>query len=167
MSLKLKPLWRCPKCHERFVTKNIWHSCGKFTIADLFSKSDPKVVKLFRKFARMARACGPVRMIPQKTRAIFQVRVRFAGCYPRKTHLLCGVALARRLESPRIIKIEEFGSHFIGHQFRVYREEELDEEVQNWLCESYKVGSQETLLQSRSSQRGRTVKKAPQKHTGA
>jgi hypothetical protein len=21
------PLWKCPKCGHRFVTKNLWHSC--------------------------------------------------------------------------------------------------------------------------------------------
>ncbi|MGH9972245.1 MAG: hypothetical protein ACREBG_31245 [Pyrinomonadaceae bacterium] len=48
----------------------------------------------------MVRACGPVRTIPQKTRVVFQVRVRFAGCYPRKSHLLCGFALPRRVTIP-------------------------------------------------------------------
>lgn len=94
----------------------------------------------------MVRACGPVRMIPQKTRIVFQARVRFAGCYPRKSHLLCGLALAHRLDTPRIIKIEEYARHFISHQFRVYSKEDLDAEVQGWLRESYDVGAQKWLL---------------------
>ncbi|HKZ78243.1 MAG TPA: hypothetical protein VJ124_07945 [Pyrinomonadaceae bacterium] len=60
---KLRPLWRCPKCGERFVTANMWHACGRYSLASLFAKSDPHVIKLFRKFARMVRNCGPVRMI--------------------------------------------------------------------------------------------------------
>lgn len=27
-----RPLWRCPKCGHRFVTKNMWHSCGRYRI---------------------------------------------------------------------------------------------------------------------------------------
>jgi hypothetical protein len=142
MPSKLKALWRCPKCDERFITENMWHSCGKFSLEALFAKSDPHVLKLFRKFARMVRACGPVRMIPQRTRAVFQVRVRFAGCYPRKSYLLCGVALPRRLEHPRFVRINEYTPHFIGHQFRICSEEELDVEVQSWLRESYELGGQ-------------------------
>lgn len=146
MAMKQRPLWRCPKCGERFVTANIWHACGRFALKDLFARSDPDVLKLFRRFARMVRACGPVRMIPQKSRVVFQVRVRFAGCYPRKSHLICSVALPRRVESPRFIKITKYGAHFIGHQFRIHAEDELDAEVQGWLRESYLVGAQEAAI---------------------
>ena len=142
MARKKRPLWRCPKCGERFVTANIWHSCGKFALEALFARSDPTVIKLFRKFARMVRACGPVRMIPQKTRVVFQVRVRFAGCYPRKSHLICGIALPRTTPHPRFIKITPYTKHFVGHQFRIQHPDELDSEVQAWLRQSYKVGAQ-------------------------
>lgn len=26
-----EPLWTCPSCGARFVTRNMWHSCGEFT----------------------------------------------------------------------------------------------------------------------------------------
>jgi hypothetical protein len=144
---KLKPLWSCPKCGEQFVTKNLWHSCGKFTIKELFAKSEPHVLELFRKFEKMVRACGPAKMIPQKTRAVFQVRMRFAGCYPRKKHLLCTVVLRRNLNAPRISKTDEYAPHCFVHQFRIYSDNELDEEVQRWLCESYDVGLQKHLIE--------------------
>lgn len=108
MPSKLPPLWRCPKCGERFVTKNMWHSCGKYTLEALFARSEPHVFQLFNKFAEMMRACGPVTMIPQKTRVVFQVRVRFGGCYPRKSHLLCTLALPRVDNDPRFFKIEKY-----------------------------------------------------------
>lgn len=144
MTTKQRPLWRCPKCGERFITANMWHTCGRFTLKDLFSRSEPSVQRLFRRFARMVRACGPVRMIPQKSRVVFQVRVRFAGCQPRKSYLVCSVALPRRVENPRFTKITPYGRYFVGHQFHIHRETELDEEVQSWLHESYRVGAQES-----------------------
>lgn len=64
MPSKLPPLWKCPKCGERFVTKNMWHSCGKFTLEELFARSEPHVYQLFNQFAEMMRKCGPVTMIP-------------------------------------------------------------------------------------------------------
>jgi hypothetical protein len=123
----------------------MWHSCGRFSLDALFAKSEPHVPKLFKKFAKMVRACGPVRMIPQKTRAVFQVRVRFAGCYPRKSYLLCAIALPRRRDSPRFVKIVEYTPHFIAHHFRIYSESELDAEVQSWLHEAYDVGAQKIV----------------------
>lgn len=140
--VSLKPLWRCPKCGAKLVTRNMWHSCGKYTLKDLFARSEPNVPKLFHKFAKMVRSCGPVTMIPRKTRVVFLDRVRFAGAYPRKSYLLCGIALPRRVNHPRFIKIETYAPHFHGHLFRVQSAEDLDREVQAWLHESYKVGQQ-------------------------
>ena len=142
MPTKRRPLWRCPKCGERFVTRNLWHSCGKFTLRSLFSKSDPEVAKLFRELTRMVRTCGRARMIPQKTRAVFQVRMRFAGCYPRKSHLICGLVLRRRLEGDRIAKVDQYGPEVFVNQIRIASEDDLDAELQSWLCEAYQVGAQ-------------------------
>lgn len=145
MPPKLPPLWKCPKCGERFVTENMWHSCGKFTLGELFARCEPEVIKLFRKFEKMMRKCGPVTMIPQKTRVVFQVRVRFGGCYPRKSHLICALALPRVDDDARFFKVEKYAGHFIGHYFRVHSEADLDEALQQWMCESYAVGAQKHL----------------------
>lgn len=140
-----KPLWRCPKCGARFVTRKMWHSCGKYITEALFARSEPHVLMLFKKFAKMVRECGPATVIPQKTRAVFMVRVRFAGAYPRKTHLHVGFALARRLKNPRIKRIEEYAPHFIGHMVEVHNEAHLDAELKGWIRESFGVGAQRHL----------------------
>ena len=142
---KLPALWRCPKCGERFVTRNLWHSCGKYTLEELFERSEPHVIKLFRKFAAMVRACGPVRMISQKTRVCFQVRVRFAGAVPRKTYFIANLALPYRAQDPRFTRVDDYAPHWHRHEFPVSRERDLDARVQQWLKESYEVGAQ-TLL---------------------
>jgi hypothetical protein len=147
MPVKLKPLWRCPKCGEQFVTKNLWHSCGKFGVTELFSKSEPHVFELFKKFSQVVRSCGPSKMIPQKTRAVFMVRMRFAACYPRKKYLQCTVVLRRSISTPRIYKTDEYSPQCFVHYFRIYSEQDLDQEVQSWLCESYEVGLQKHLLE--------------------
>lgn len=145
----MRPLWRCPKCGARFVTRNIWHSCGKHTIRELFSVSEPHVLKLFRKFEKMVRSCGPVTMIPQKTRVVFMVRVRFAGAYPRKKYLLFGFALPRKVKHPRLYKYERYAPHFQGHLFKIESPEHLDNRIQHWLKEAYGVGEQRYLRKRR------------------
>ena len=88
---KLPELWTCPKCGAQFISKNLWHSCVKgLKIADLFAKSEPQVLQVFRKFEKLVRACGPVTRIVQKSRVVFMVRVRFTGGYPRKQYFDCG-----------------------------------------------------------------------------
>jgi len=33
------PLWHCPTCGARLVSRNLWHSCGRFTLEALFAGS--------------------------------------------------------------------------------------------------------------------------------
>lgn len=136
------PLWKCPKCGEQFVTANIWHSCGRYSAKDLFAKSEPNVRKAFRKLARMVRAWGPVRMIPQKTRLVFMTRVRFVAVYPRKRSLEIGIELPERHPSPRFHKIESYTKKMHGHYLRIHDESQLDAEVERWLRRSYLLGAQ-------------------------
>jgi hypothetical protein len=142
MSAKQRPLWKCPKCGAQFVTANIWHSCGRYTAKDLFAKSEPNVCAIYRKLARMIRKCGPVRIIPQKTRLVFTTRVRFVAVYPRKSFLEIGIELPERDPHPRFHKVESYTIRMHGHYLRVENESQLDDRVQSWLRKSYLVGLQ-------------------------
>ncbi len=156
-----KRLWRCPECGAKLVTKNMSHSCGRYTLKDLFGKSDPSTYKIFRRVRQMVRACGPCIMIPQKTRVVFMVRVRFIGVYPRKHHLLCSIALPRRSPSARFVQIEEYAPHFMGHFLRINSEDQLDGQVQAWFRESYTVGTQEALRKRYGGQLRRSRRRIP------
>ncbi|NOH02368.1 MAG: hypothetical protein HND47_10670 [Chloroflexi bacterium] len=140
-----KPLWQCPICGEKFTTANQWHSCGKFSLKELFSHSEPHVFRIYRKFARMVRACGPVTIIPQKTRVTFQVRMRFVSLYPRKSHLLGGFIFDRRHDHPKFHKVETFSPRNHLHHFRLHSEEDLDSDFAGWIAEAYAVGEQRHL----------------------
>ena len=116
----LPPLWTCPKCGAKFVSANMSHSCGRFALGALFARSEPHVFKLFQKLRTMVRACGRSTMIPQKTRVVFMVRMRFAGATVRKSHLRVGLILERRLPpDARLVQIESFGPRCHGHYFMV------------------------------------------------
>lgn len=162
MATKQRALWKCPKCGERFVTAKMWHSCGRYSVKDLFAQSEPKVQRIFRKLAGMARACGPSRMIPQKTRLVFMKRVRFAAIYPRRANLEIGIELPQRSPHPRFHKIETYTRHMHGHYLRIENEEQLDAQVQEWLRESYLVGAQESsrLSENRAGETGQPRKPA-------
>ena len=100
-------------------------------------------------------------MIPQKTRVVFQVCVRFAGAYPRKSYFLSRIALPRRVDDPKFVKIETHAPHFQGHLFCVASEADLDEQVQRWLHESYRVGAQKFLDNRPSKKKPSSKLKSP------
>ena len=84
MAQTKKPLWTCPTCGHRFVTRNMWHSCSNYSLEGHFERKEPSVRQVFDKLLGLAEQCGPVTVIPQKTRIAIQARVRFAGGVARK-----------------------------------------------------------------------------------
>ena len=84
-------------------------------------------------------------MFAQKTRIVFQGRVRFAGAVVRKHWLEGGLWLKRRAEHSLFHRIEKIPPHNYIYTFRLTRPEDLDEELVALLREAYAVGRQEHL----------------------
>jgi hypothetical protein len=134
---KRPALWVCPTCGARLVTRNLWHSCGRFTLEDLFAKASPAVLDLARSYVDLLYSLGDVQVLPQKTRLVCVARVRFAGLYPRKDGFRAAFALQRWLKSPRIVKTADYGPRWRGHFVDIRSAGDLDEELRGWLQESH------------------------------
>jgi hypothetical protein len=153
-----KPLWTCPKCGAKFVTANMWHSCGRFGEDDLFAKCEPVVRKTYERLRRAVEAIAEVTVIPQKTRLSFQIRTRFIGVYPRKDHLIAGFALTERLPHPRFFKIEGPITGICIHSTRLDAPAAVDDDVKRWIKAALPYGRQERSM-------GRERAKLPLKET--
>lgn len=84
--------------------------------------------------------CGPVRVVPVKTRIAFQVRMSFAAVSLRRDRIAGHIVLARRLKNPRFTKIEYISPRNHVHSFCFFSHEELDREVLAWVRGAYRVG---------------------------
>jgi hypothetical protein len=130
-------LWICPKCGARLITRNLWHSCGQYTLEALFARSDPSVVPLAVQFVGILRNLGDVQVIPQKTRLVCVARVRFAGFTPRKDHFVASFALHRWLSSPRVTRTQDYGPRWRVHFVPIRSAGDFDDELRSWLQESH------------------------------
>jgi hypothetical protein len=145
-------MWVCPRCGARLVSRNLWHSCGRFTLEALFARAEPAALELARTYVSMLYSLGEVQVIPQKTRLVCVARVRFGGLSPRKDGFLAAFALHRWLDSPRIVKTADYGPRWRGHFVHVRNAADLDDELRAWLQESYNiVGLQADLRLSSTS----------------
>ena len=145
--MQLPPLWTCPKCDARLITRNLWHSCGRFTLEDLFKSAQPGVLDLARVYVQMLESLGDVQVIPQKTRLVCVARVRFAALSPRKKGFQAGFALRRWLKDPRIVKTTDYGPRWRYHFVDVGCQDDLDGQLLGWLQESHDtVGLQDDLV---------------------
>jgi hypothetical protein len=151
-----QPLWHCPKCGARLVSRNLWHSCGRFTLEALLSGSTPEILAAARKYVKVLQSLGDVQVLPQKTRLVAVARVRFAGLYPGKHQFLASFALHRWLTSVRIVKTVDYGPHWRAHYVRIAAAADVDDELRRWLQESHDVvGTQSDLRARRVSRAGR------------
>jgi hypothetical protein len=139
-------LWTCPRCGARFVTRNTWHGCGDYTVDGFFEGRPARLRELYDAWVAPVGEFGPFEQVPTKSRIAFMVRVRFAGVVRlRKDGLVCGFWLKRQIDSPRLTKVEHLGRSDWIYQFVLRSEDELDDEVREWLREAYDVGRQAHL----------------------
>jgi len=139
------PLWACPRRGHQFVTRNAWHSCGRFEVAADFVGKDALLRPTFDRVVEVAGGCGPVTVYAQKTRIVLMVRVRFGGVVVRKHRLDLGLWLTHAVEHPLLRRTEEFGPHSYGAHFTLAKPADIDGELEALICEAYRTGRQEHL----------------------
>jgi len=142
---KLPPLWRCPECGRSFANRNQSHSCSNVSLQSHFTGKSKDVRELFDALTEMIRKCGKVKVLPEKTRIAFQVRMSFIAVQVRRNYLIGHFVLARRLEHPRFVRVETFSPRNHLHAFRLDSLEDLDDEFAGWVREAYAVGEQKHL----------------------
>lgn len=136
-------LWTCPRCGARFVTRNLWHGCGNYSIDGFFEGRPPRLRELYDAYVGFLEAIGPFDQVPTKTRIAFMVRVRFLAVNRvRKDGLGCHLWLKRRIDSPRFTKVEQLGRTDWIHHAVIRSEDDLDQELASWIGEAYNVGRQ-------------------------
>lgn len=96
-----QPLWRCPRCGHDFVTRNLAHSCGRYSIEEHFKGKPETVWQLFVALHELVSRAGPATCYAEKTRIVFQTRGRFLAVVPRRRWLACHLWLKRRREGRR------------------------------------------------------------------
>ena len=146
MSTSHKPLWRCPRCARRFANTNQTHCCSAVPLAAHFKGRPPETRRLYNAFLAAVRSQGPVKVVPEKTRIAFQVRMSFAALMTRRGYLRGHLVLARRCERPCFYKVETFSPQNHLHAFELRCAEQLEGELGDSIAEAYRVGCQDHLL---------------------
>jgi hypothetical protein len=100
---------------------------------------------IYQAVRRAIRRCGPVIILPEKTRIAFQVRMSFAQITPRDRWLDGHVVLARRRTDPRFRRVETISPRNHVHHFRLLSVADVDDRFQDWVREAYAVGEQKHL----------------------
>src|SRR4029077_6302938 len=103
------PMWDCPRCGLAFAPRNQSHSCAApGDLARDFAHASPEVRAAFGRVLAAASRLGPVTVLPEKSRIALQARMSFAAFVPRRHWLRGHLVLARRVDSPRFLRIDTY-----------------------------------------------------------
>jgi hypothetical protein len=137
------PLWRCPVCGQRFVTRSMPHSCNVVGLDAFFADAEPELRSLFDRFVAAVGANGPVVVNATKSRVALQARGRFAGIdRPRRAYLVANFVLTVPVRSARLTRVDYFPPYYYVHRLRLREPADIDAELADWLAQAYQVGAQ-------------------------
>lgn len=136
-------MWTCPRCGKRFVNPSQWHSCGPHGVDDFLETKGPRAVALWQQLQEMVERCGPADVHAAATRIGFMVRTRFLSVTALSDRgMTFTLWLKEEVASPRFSSVQHLGGRDWLHSLRVTSASDLDDEVQRWVCMSYRVGCQ-------------------------
>lgn len=136
-------MWTCPLCRQQFVNNNQVHSCGDKVLADFLDGKSALTVSLFWYFVNHYQEMGKVTVHPAKTMIAFAARTRIAYLarlgkdfidiiFPFDQPYTDNLCFHKIAQVP--------GTHQYNHHFRMYRQEDLNEEVQQFMQLAYQGG---------------------------
>ena len=118
----------------------MWHSCSNYPLEHHFATRQPAVRATFDRLLEVIALSGESEIIPQKTRIAIQAEVRFISCITRQKWLLANLWLTRRVDHPRVQRVDVLGSTTFIHQFRLDSPADIDAAFTEFVGESYSVG---------------------------
>jgi hypothetical protein len=151
---RLPPLWQCAQCGRTFANRNQTHSCGRATLEHHFARKPASIRTLYDHFVALIRTrCGPVEVLPEKTRIAFHVRMSFAQLTPRQRWIDGHFVLDRPTSSRHVRKVERYGPRSHVHSFRLLDVADMDDDFVTLLQAAYVVGQQRHLTRAGESPR--------------
>lgn len=133
-------LWFWPHCGRQFTNRNQSHSCAIYTVESHLEGTSPQVALLYKHFVELVNKFGEVIIEATKTSITFKSPGLFAVVHLQKKGLQVGLWLPRRIDHPRIMRIYSNSPQEYAHHLKIESLDDLDEQLQNWLCEAYAVG---------------------------
>jgi len=107
------------------------------TALDLIS---PQVAPLYDRFVNLVQGLGPVTILPIQTRVDFQRRIIFASVQFSQDDMRVQLIMPRRVDDPRMVRIEVFSQDKISHTLVLRSIDEFDARFTAWLQEAYNLG---------------------------
>jgi len=130
-------MWTCPNCGRVFKRANQPHSCHRVPLEKHFENKE-KAKELFEYLVKQIHThIGSSQIISIPCCVHLFSNYDFLGAFPKKDRLEISFTLNRKIENPRIKKYASMSANVILNCLDVTDVEEIDEELMQWLGESF------------------------------
>ena len=136
-------LWRCPVCGQRFVTRNMPHSCEVPVARRVLRGRQARARDLFDRFVAAVRGNGEVTVNVTKSRVALQVADALRGSSGRARTTWWRASstpapIRERSSDPRRVR----AAVLLRTPVQLRSAEDIDAELARWLAQAYQVGAQ-------------------------
>ncbi len=109
--------------------------------AVLFERAAPQVPDTYAAIVAALRPLGPVVVEAKKTSIHLVAGSAFAGVHPQKSKLRLNIRTDRRLEDPRVRKVEQVSAHRFHNEIDLTTTADVDAQLVAWLTEAYALAA--------------------------
>jgi len=130
-------VWTCPNCNCQFKNRNQDHSCGHFTIEQVFDKRPPEIFEIFKTIHDTVKCFGNMQIRAVKNGVLFSVKSTFLALKPHSKYLAVEFACGNAYDEFPVEKYVRVSKTEYAHLLRVENLSEVDNQLIEWLREAY------------------------------
>lgn len=130
-------MWTCPECNREFRNRNQPHSCGDFSIEELFERFPPEIFNLFECIHNQVIKYDKTKVNPVKNGVMYSVNSTFLALKPHKTYLAIEFASKKMHNEFPVEKCVPVSKRFVAHILRIDSLENIDRQLMNWIKEAH------------------------------
>ena len=140
-------MWICPKCKQKFVNTNQWHSCGQNTVDGFLANKTEKALDLYGHVIEEFKKIGEFELHPAKTRIALNKKMRFASINKLgKDFLEAHLVFTQRFDETSCFhKIDTVMNTAHVHHFRLHSKDDLTKELKKYMKMAYEIGTRKHL----------------------
>jgi len=132
-----KKLWTCPRCGRQFGRRGQAHSCRAYNLENHFEKK-PESKLLYEKLKQaLKQYVGPFKVESLECCIHFVRTYTFAAVIVLKNKIRVDFSLSRKMRNKRIVKSGPLSANRYVYFVDVSNENEIDEELLQWIKESH------------------------------
>jgi hypothetical protein len=116
-----------------------------YIVADHFRDKEPVVSEIYARLLHELRQFGEVTESAKKTSIHLDNQNGFAGVYTLKSAINLHFRSDAKIDSPRIIRIEQLSARRFMHPIKLQNVVEIDAELLGWLKSAYELAGDPAL----------------------